>query len=204
MRVGFCLFWQLLDISELDMVGAGREAKRRRKTLGVYGDAPRGAGGQGSGRVPQGLQCFLTSPPPPLLLVSRSMSSQYAVPDWGVVITRGRAWRLRRALRVAVRDCTPGPPGPAHALRAVGGRNEDSALSADAEVVEKPAKEETVVENATPDYAAGLVSTQVGPRRCGGACHTCPSPPPACHAARVWLATRCVPRGECVCGRGCN
>lgn len=25
---------QLLDISELDMVGAGREAKRRRKTLG--------------------------------------------------------------------------------------------------------------------------------------------------------------------------
>ncbi|KAM6150677.1 negative elongation factor A isoform 2-T2 [Erethizon dorsatum] len=30
----------------------------------------------------------------------------------------------------------------------------------DAEVVEKPAKEETVVENATPDYAAGLVSTQ--------------------------------------------
>ncbi|KAJ6661754.1 hypothetical protein lerEdw1_013276 [Lerista edwardsae] len=30
----------------------------------------------------------------------------------------------------------------------------------DAEVVEKQAKEETVVENATPDYAAGLVSTQ--------------------------------------------
>ncbi|XP_053560189.1 negative elongation factor A [Bombina bombina] len=28
------------------------------------------------------------------------------------------------------------------------------------EVVEKPPKEETVVENATPDYAAGLVSTQ--------------------------------------------
>lgn len=27
---------QLLDISELDMVGAGREAKRRRKTLGNY------------------------------------------------------------------------------------------------------------------------------------------------------------------------
>ncbi|XP_058157536.1 negative elongation factor A [Dasypus novemcinctus] len=54
---------KLLDISELDMVGAGREAKRRRKTL-------------------------------------------------------------------------------------------------DAEVVEKQAKEETVVENATPDYAAGLVSTQ--------------------------------------------
>ncbi|XP_020032867.1 negative elongation factor A isoform X1 [Castor canadensis] len=54
---------KLLDISELDMVGAGREAKRRRKTL-------------------------------------------------------------------------------------------------DAEVVEKPAKEETVVENATPDYAAGLGSTQ--------------------------------------------
>ncbi|XP_024907510.1 negative elongation factor A isoform X1 [Pteropus alecto] len=55
---------KLLDISELDMVGAGREAKRRRKTL------------------------------------------------------------------------------------------------ADTEVVEKPAKEETVIENATPDYAAGLVSTQ--------------------------------------------
>lgn len=31
----------------------------------------------------------------------------------------------------------------------------------DTEVVEKQAKEETVVENATPDYAAGLVSTQV-------------------------------------------
>ncbi|XP_006874163.1 PREDICTED: negative elongation factor A [Chrysochloris asiatica] len=30
----------------------------------------------------------------------------------------------------------------------------------DAEVVEKPAKEETVAENVTPDYAAGLVSTQ--------------------------------------------
>ncbi|EMP39389.1 Negative elongation factor A [Chelonia mydas] len=58
---------KLLDISELDMVGAGREAKRRRKTL-------------------------------------------------------------------------------------------------DTEVVEKQAKEETVVENATPDYAAGLVSTQkLGP-----------------------------------------
>lgn len=28
-------------------------------------------------------------------------------------------------------------------------------------MVEKQAKEETVVENATPDYAAGLVSTQV-------------------------------------------
>ncbi|XP_076992342.1 negative elongation factor A [Tamandua tetradactyla] len=54
---------KLLDISELDMVGAGREAKRRRKTL-------------------------------------------------------------------------------------------------DADVVEKQAKEETVIENATPDYAAGLVSTQ--------------------------------------------
>uniref|UniRef100_A0A8C5P7U8 Negative elongation factor complex member A n=1 Tax=Leptobrachium leishanense TaxID=445787 RepID=A0A8C5P7U8_9ANUR len=31
----------------------------------------------------------------------------------------------------------------------------------DAEVVEKPQKEEPVVESATPDYAAGLVSTQV-------------------------------------------
>lgn len=28
--------FQLLDISELDMVGAGREAKRRRKTLGRF------------------------------------------------------------------------------------------------------------------------------------------------------------------------
>ncbi|XP_075427159.1 negative elongation factor A [Ascaphus truei] len=34
----------------------------------------------------------------------------------------------------------------------------------EADVVDKPAKEETVVENATPDYAAGLVSTQkLGP-----------------------------------------
>uniref|UniRef100_A0A8D2J3R0 Negative elongation factor complex member A n=1 Tax=Varanus komodoensis TaxID=61221 RepID=A0A8D2J3R0_VARKO len=32
----------------------------------------------------------------------------------------------------------------------------------DTEVVEKQAKEETIIENATPDYAAGLVSTQVG------------------------------------------
>uniref|UniRef100_A0ACB8EUD3 Uncharacterized protein n=1 Tax=Sphaerodactylus townsendi TaxID=933632 RepID=A0ACB8EUD3_9SAUR len=32
--------------------------------------------------------------------------------------------------------------------------------TSDTEVVEKPAKEETVLENATPDYAAGLVSTQ--------------------------------------------
>nr|XP_045247972.1 negative elongation factor A isoform X1 [Macaca fascicularis] len=73
---------KLLDISELDMVGAGREAKRRRKTLGG---------------------------------------------DWGL---RGGG--------------SGGPCGPCP----------------DAEVVEKPAKEETVVENATPDYAAGLVSTQ--------------------------------------------
>lgn len=34
-KCGMCLFWQLLDISELNTVGAGREAKRRRKTLGV-------------------------------------------------------------------------------------------------------------------------------------------------------------------------
>lgn len=39
--------------------------------------------------------------------------------------------------------------------------NQGSLLT-DTEVVEKPTKEETVVENATPDYAAGLVSTQVG------------------------------------------
>ncbi len=31
----------------------------------------------------------------------------------------------------------------------------------DTEAGEKAAKEEAVVENATPDYAAGLVSTQV-------------------------------------------
>lgn len=31
----------------------------------------------------------------------------------------------------------------------------------DTEAGEKVAKEEAVVENATPDYAAGLVSTQV-------------------------------------------
>lgn len=38
--------WQLLDISELDMVGAGREAKRRRKTLGAWpGSWPRRAVG---------------------------------------------------------------------------------------------------------------------------------------------------------------
>lgn len=42
----------------------------------------------------------------------------------------------------------------------------DEGSPADTEVVEKPAREETVVENTTPDYAAGLVSTQVGLRRC--------------------------------------
>lgn len=56
----------------------------------------------------------------------------------------------------------PHPGGPLAGCRALGRAGTDSALSADAEVVEKPAKEETVVENATPDYAAGLVSTQVG------------------------------------------
>lgn len=34
-------------------------------------------------------------------------------------------------------------------------------LFLDTEAGEKAAKEEAVVENATPDYAAGLVSTQV-------------------------------------------
>lgn len=48
-------------------------------------------------------------------------------------------------------------------------------------MVEKPAKEETVIENATPDYAAGLVSTQVGP-----------APPPAS------LAVQYV-RGQSMC-----
>lgn len=45
------------------------------------------------------------------------------------------------------------------------------SLLVDTEVVEKPTKEETVVENATPDYAAGLVSTQVG-LPCGAAMDT--------------------------------
>lgn len=34
-------------------------------------------------------------------------------------------------------------------------------LLPETDVAEKPPKEETVVESATPDYAAGLVSTQV-------------------------------------------
>ncbi|EPY89324.1 hypothetical protein CB1_000117005 [Camelus ferus] len=60
---------------------------------------------------------------------------------------------------------TPIPPSrtPLRKERGVkdGGRaTEGSDFSADAEVAEKPAKEETVIENATPDYAAGLVSTQ--------------------------------------------
>lgn len=47
--MGFCLCRQLLDISELDMVGAGREAKRRRKTLGAYwGLSARGGPGLSS------------------------------------------------------------------------------------------------------------------------------------------------------------
>lgn len=37
----------------------------------------------------------------------------------------------------------------------------DFYTSTDAEAGEKAAKEEAVVENTTPDYAAGLVSTQV-------------------------------------------
>lgn len=48
-------------------------------------------------------------------------------------------------------------------------------------MVEKPAKEETVIENATPDYAAGLVSTQVGlPARasCGQCAPSFPDPWP--------------------------
>lgn len=63
------------------------------------------------------------------------------------------------------------------------GTGEDFALSADAEVVEKPAKEETVVENATPDYAAGLVSTQVGR---------------VCSHLSWWSTTECAPWGMCV------
>lgn len=81
------LFLQLLDISELDMVGAGREAKRRRKTLG----------------------------------------DSY----FPGVRTPVSGWRL---------TCSP---------------------VAETEAGEKAAKEEAVVENTTPDYAAGLVSAQV-------------------------------------------
>lgn len=36
------------------------------------------------------------------------------------------------------------------------------SVCTETEAGEKAAKEEAVVENATPDYAAGLVSTQVG------------------------------------------
>lgn len=60
--------WQLLDISELDMVGAGREAKRRRKTLGAFPGLPTGltaTDGGGCGRPG-----FLFSPPGGLFLVS--------------------------------------------------------------------------------------------------------------------------------------
>lgn len=46
-------------------------------------------------------------------------------------------------------------------------------LLADTEVVEKPTKEETVVENATPDYAAGLVSTQVATEICTVCVYMC-------------------------------
>lgn len=35
------------------------------------------------------------------------------------------------------------------------------SLNTETEAAEKPAKEEAVVENTTPDYAAGLVSAQV-------------------------------------------
>ncbi|KAM6221758.1 negative elongation factor A isoform 3-T3 [Rhynchocyon petersi] len=49
-------------------------------------------------------------------------------------------------------------------LDTVGAGREAKRRRKTVEVVEKPAKEETVVENATPDYAAGLVSTQkLGP-----------------------------------------
>lgn len=63
--------WQLLDISELDMVGAGREAKRRRKTLGAFLGLPTGvpaAEGGGHGRW----GC-LFSPPGGRFLVSRCL-----------------------------------------------------------------------------------------------------------------------------------
>lgn len=65
-------------------------------------------------------------------------------------------------------------------------------MSADTEVVEKPAKEETVIENATPDYAAGLVSTQVRPA---------PRPThPSCSPRRgLRLLSACEPLG-CVVG----
>lgn len=76
------------------MVGAGREAKRRRKTLGNY--------------IPS-----LVSP--------KLYSCRYDCIDAYLMIS----------------------PAP------------------ETETGEKAAKEEAVVENTTPDYAAGLVSTQV-------------------------------------------
>lgn len=36
-----------------------------------------------------------------------------------------------------------------------------NSFNIETEAAEKPAKEEAVVENTTPDYAAGLVSAQV-------------------------------------------
>lgn len=66
--------WQLLDISELDMVGAGREAKRRRKTLGAFPGRPAGVTaveGGGGGR-----RGSLLSPPGGLSLVSRCLLSR--------------------------------------------------------------------------------------------------------------------------------
>ena len=106
------------------------------------------------------------------------------IPNGGAVITRGRPFLQLARCRLCPdavseapaqsgvsgrwlgvrgwRGPLPHPGGPLAGCRALGRAGTDSALSADAEVVEKPAKEETVVENATPDYAAGLVSTQVG------------------------------------------
>lgn len=90
--------FQLLDISELDMVGAGREAKRRRKTLGNI------------------------------------------------------------SLPLSVFQLPAGSSKLSHLKYLT-----SSPLS-ETETGEKTAKEEAaVVENTTPDYAAGLVSTQVTP-----------------------------------------
>lgn len=69
--------------------------------------------------------------------------------------TVAESWGVTRTFQGAVcQTYSWGGPKP--------GVDEDPAVLTDAEVVEKPAKEETVIENATPDYAAGLVSTQVG------------------------------------------
>lgn len=82
-----------------------------------------------------------------------------------------------------------------------GDTGKDSALLTDAEVVEKPAKEETIVENATPDYAAGLVSTQVGLQH-PPQLPTCPLAPPTATVCAPFCSSGSphhLPHVECVC-----